>query len=138
MFIIPVKGASKKDSLFVMTKSSALTPALAQFVRKAKMLREWARFGIFEMSSPRNQLYEHNNGISHDAINSRIHKIVQEHRARDKFFSNIGLPPLPKSHPMVRAWDDKLTRMRRTAEKGKRKGRPPGRKAYGATKQKDP
>lgn len=117
-----------------MSGKGNFTPTLTRLAKKAKLLREWTRTGIFEGDSVAHQAlgrkvrYE-----GRQEMNKRLEQIARDQRNLNNFYDEIGFPSLPKNHVLSKCWDEKLARVRRAMEPPKpRKKR--AKKGFGEVK----
>lgn len=108
-----VKKDKVRHKSFPMIRRG-LIHSLAARLSRAKKLREWCRFNLLEVELPNAKRKSSKNGHSRRKESSKkVNGIIRNHTVVDKFFEDLGFPPLRKNHSLERQWAAQLDAVRR-------------------------
>ncbi|PXF48056.1 hypothetical protein BWQ96_02008 [Gracilariopsis chorda] len=114
--------------------NAAATPSIQTFTKKAKMLREWARHGVFTGEADNSPQRSRQLERQRHELNKRTDKIVHDQKLLNAFYKDLGFETLPRNHELPREWDRKIARLRHAADKIKQKQQARSRKRNLANK----
>ncbi|CAN8075556.1 unnamed protein product [Agarophyton chilense] len=109
------------------------TPGILSFSKKAKQLREWARNGVISAEMNKHPPWTRQLERQRYELNKRTEKVLKEQRILNLFYKELGFDTLPRNHELPREWEQRIGRLRRTAEKVKHKQKLRSKKASAKT-----